>query len=158
MARLGARGLLVPAVIAAVAVADLAWRGWAPAASSDGRAQPASAEPPEPPAAGPEVVALLDGLRPGDALAGWEVQRIGAPRERQVRIDLRRGELEWPLWVALRGAQPDRLSPRETARYALFYGHLPDGGVDAPSLQQTLDALAARLERTEQRVPVPPGL
>lgn len=145
------RAVWVPAAVVVLACVDLAVRH-----SPDGAPGSSPREVrKEVPLAGPDVIALLDGLTVGDVLGDSQVERIHAPHERQVRIVLHRAGRSWSLWVALRDGDAGPHAPRETVRYALFYENIE---VEPAVLTATLDALAARLERTEQGVPVPAGL
>lgn len=104
--------------------------------------------------AGADVVALLDGLGAGDTLANLRVRRILAPRERMVAVELETAGTFFTLAVAAHGATPHN-APRSTARYDLFFSVPADPPIPSATIDAALDALAARIGRTEARVPVP---
>ncbi len=112
-----------------------------------------------PPPAAAEVIALLDGLRPGDTIAGGRVLRIHGPHERMIAVDVERADREITVTIAVRGAFP-RDPPRHTARYDLFYNapRPPARALPAEAVDALLAALAERIAHVEARTPAPPGM
>lgn len=113
------------------------------------------------PPATPEVLALLDGLRVGDALGDFRVRRIAAPTPsgRVIAVDLENAGMELTITIARRDALPHR-APRRTARYDLFYGSPRPAGrtLAFEAIAPLLEALAARIARVEERAPTPAGM
>lgn len=106
-----------------------------------------------------DVVALLDGLRPGDKFGDWVVSRIStdAPRHR-FRIELEQPQLGWSVFVEKKGATP---APRQTDKYSIFYGNaFEQGAAKMPAGYQdsVMDAVVTRIQKTEASAPVPAGL
>jgi hypothetical protein len=149
----------VTEVVAALAAAALVYAWW-----------PLAPPPrPAPPIIGPEAPAsdavrsLLDGLAPGQELAGWEVVSIGVPREgdmlRSIAVRLRSRDAWFTVWIARDGVHPFR--PRaETARYDLFYGAFDPPSQQTPphAFTAAVDAIAERVKRREELEPTPEGL
>jgi len=108
--------------------------------------------------AGAGEVALLDGLRVGDVVEGYEVVWVGAARaDGGMEVGLEAGGRRMRLVVALVSEAPR--PPVRTERYGLFYeasDALHAAGVEE-SLR-VLEALAKRIRKVEGRVPVPPGM
>lgn len=110
----------------------------------------------DPPA---DVTALFGGLRSGDALGSWTVDRIAPPREHVLRVDVRKGPLTLPVFVArLDDAPPS--PPHTTSRYCIYYGPPapPAEPVRTEQVDDALRALDSRIRRAEDHVPVPDGL
>jgi hypothetical protein len=134
-------------------------------ALGDPRPEPRPAQPPQPPAgdqfphAGLDVIALLDGLRAGDDLAGCTVLTIASPKEGQVAVDMQKADGLFAVSVAAKKAERDRLPPVETAQYNVFIGHVR--GTTPPSrdvMSKAAEALAERIRRREGQVPRPAGM
>ncbi len=111
-----------------------------------------------PPAADTGIVALLDGLKVGDSLGGTSVLAVGA-------LDAR-GAI--PIVVELAGKRTRLVvtaptdhppAPVQTKGYSVFYEPFDArGNVATEELQQAMNALAARLRKTEAVVSPPAGL
>ena len=101
---------------------------------------------------------MLDGLRVGDVVEGYEVVWMGAARaDGGMEIRLEAGGRRMRLVVALVSETPR--PPVRTERYGLFYeasDALHAAGVEE-SLR-VLEALAKRIRKVEGRVPAPPGM
>ncbi|MFT3769682.1 MAG: hypothetical protein QM820_29955 [Minicystis sp.] len=132
-----------------------------PVRTQQSKGQAPSAAPPPPveevKLAGAEVIALLDGLREGDDLAGFRVRRVRAPRDRIVAVEVEKDGTEISLTVAARGVVPHN-APRSTAQYDLFYDQHRDRAVPFETIAAPLGALGDRIARVEARVPRPPGM
>jgi hypothetical protein len=116
-----------------------------------------SAPSPGEPALPAGASALLDGLRIGDRIGAWQVRAIRV-LDRKLGVDLLLNERVMTVWIAQKGAHP-MLPPRETERYALFFGFPPESQVAATrDLDLVLGAIEQRLRRTESVHPVPAGL
>ncbi|MEB2310269.1 MAG: hypothetical protein OZ921_04685 [Sorangiineae bacterium] len=106
-----------------------------------------------------DAVALLDGLRPGDAVGDFRVYRIAAkPAEHRLQVELHQGDSGFNVWVMKKGGP---VPPRETGKYGLYYGGL--WGAHAKEFRPgfedaVLTDLTSRIGRTEDRVPPPQGL
>ncbi len=111
-----------------------------------------------PVAAGAGELALLDGLRVGEVVEGYEVVWIGAARaDGGMEVRLEAGGRRMRLVVALLSETPR--PPVRTEKYALFYeasDALHAAGVE--ECVRVLEALAKRIRNVEGRVPVPPGV
>jgi hypothetical protein len=107
--------------------------------------------------AGPRVLELFDGLKPGDALGSASVERIYAPRNGRIDLAIRMGQGTGSLSVALPGDGP--LPPVTTEKYAVFWGN---GSSPPPmpqdAMMQACEALAERIRKREKDVPPPVGL
>jgi hypothetical protein len=104
-----------------------------------------------------DVSPLLDGLRLGDRIGGWEVHAVRSV-DRKLGVDLLQNELLMTVWIARKGVEP-KLSPRETERYSLFIGYPPESqAAAARDFELVLTDFAQRLERTERTSVVPHGL
>ena len=104
-------------------------------------------------AASDRAIALLDGLRVGDRVAGWTVLGIDGPREEAIRIDYAHGDVRFAITVSPLGTVPDS-PPMHTDLYAIYYGHVqPDGAKVPPAAVKALLAdTARRLRKTERDV------
>lgn len=114
--------------------------------------------------AGPDVIAALDGLAPGDALGSWKVRAIGLEDDeamrRSITIEVEHADArELVLWVARKGTH-SFLPVRTTDRYAFYYGRFEPQGtqVTEEEISGLLAALAARVEKAEGSAPVPAEL
>jgi hypothetical protein len=116
--------------------------------------------PPEPPAPA-DAIALLDGLAVGDETAEFKVIGLSVPSDPQmarsvaVRLERRDG-IAFTVWVTAAGTYP-WLPARTSAKYAFFYS-MPDppGTVlGEEDVLGVLDALTARVARTEEQVARP---
>jgi hypothetical protein len=105
----------------------------------------------------PGVIALLDGLEHGYAIGAWQVHELRVI-DAQLGIDFLSGPQIVTVWVARKGTQ-EKAPPRETERYALYYGFPPES---QEAVSRDIDAILgdieARVRRTEARVPTPPGM
>ena len=79
---------------------------------------------------GPTEIALLSGLKKGDVVGEWTVERIlfdkspgGAP---QLAIDILRKGSGMTVWIGKRGKVTG--APIETANYVVLYGHQRPNG------------------------------
>jgi hypothetical protein len=127
---------------------------------------PVAAIPPPPSASAPAITSetypLLEGLKPGDALGEWVVQRIilnQSPQNKpQLAVELERKGSGITIWVARKenAANP----PLATERYALSFGHARPYGEPIPgdAYDKSMNLIAERIRRTESKAPVPPGL
>jgi len=121
--------------------------------------------------AGKEEHALLDGLRIGETVEGFEVVGLGAVRaDGAIEIRLEANEQahgraikrSMRLAVALNSDEP--LPPVRTEKYALYYEGttIPNPATPNPASEQqclaVLEAIAIRIRRVEADVPVPKGL
>lgn len=103
--------------------------------------------------------ALLDGLGPGDRVEGWRIARTRIVDGKRLAIDVWQGKTGFTVWIARKGSGK-QLAPRQTEKYDFsdgeartYGGPIPDGAQN-----KVLDAIVARVKRTEARVPTPPGL
>lgn len=121
-----------------------------------GPAAASSTSPPTP--AGPDVLALLDHLAPGQPLGPTEVVAVEAPRQGRIAVQVRLGDARGQLDVALRGPGPR--PPASSQKYAVFYASpRPDlTPVPPASLAAACEALASRLRIREDATPTPAGL
>lgn len=105
------------------------------------------------------VAEALDGLGPGDVLAGFRVRGVSPVHESRIVVDVERGDAGFRVWIQRRD-NDRRLPPAKTDKYALYVVQ-PRPTADAISDDDqaaVLKALAARLRRRERTVPVPVGL
>lgn len=113
---------------------------------------------PDPPAQ--DVALLLDGLGPGAMLdARWRVRGVSPVHDGRVVVDVDDGSLGFRVEIRRKG-EGKFLPPASTERYALFTIQ-PRPTLEAVSdedYREVLSALAARLRKTEGRVPTPRGL
>jgi len=110
------------------------------------------------PHAGKDVIDLLDGLRPGERLAGCEVLTIAEPKDGVANIDLQKGEGLFMVGVLAKRDQGPT-PPIETDKYGVVIGHIR--GTSPPSgdvMQQAAEEVAARIRRREGTVPKPKGM
>ena len=109
-----------------------------------------SLRPATPSAPSPAAIALLDGLQPGDTLAGWTVLGIDGPRDEAIRVDLGHKDVRFAITIAPLGALPD--SPAmQTDLHALYYGHAhPDRSAIPPNATRALLANLARRVRKHE--------
>jgi hypothetical protein len=108
--------------------------------------------------AGTGEEALLDGLRVGDVVEGYEVVWIGAARaDGGMEVRLEAGGRRMRLVVALVSETPR--PPVRTEKYGLFYE--ASDALHAARVEESLrvlEALANRIRKVEGRVPVPAGM
>lgn len=102
----------------------------------------------EPPCAA-DVVALLGGLRDGDALAGFTVQRISCREPRAATIELQGAPGSLSVLVAARGALP-HAPPARTERCELFYSNRGSPPTQEAT-QSALEATALRVRGGEKK-------
>lgn len=113
---------------------------------------------PETPAA-PDVLRLLDDLRPGDKLGDGTVLAIDAPVERIVWVDVQLGSRVFGIGVGATGTGGDKPMPITTDKYEVRHGMLRgEGEFNPQAMQQAAEQLAARIRRREQTVPLPSGM
>jgi hypothetical protein len=118
---------------------------------------PSSPEPPVDVEAAEGSSELLDGLRPGDSIAGWRVH-VMRVLDRQLGLDLTSGKDVVTVWIAKKG-ELEAPAPRETDRYAIYYGFPPESQPAAlRDMETLLTEVETRIRRTEATVPPPPGL
>lgn len=125
---------------------------------------PPAAEPraaftpaPVPPPAPPGATELLDGLAPGQALGAWKVHVLRIV-DKQLGVDLLNDGKVVTVWIARKGSRP-AAAPRETEKYALFFGHPPESReVAARDMEMLLSELEARVKRREGNVRIPEGM
>lgn len=127
----------------------------APAASSSGPVSPADA-----PVEAKGSRALLDGLGPGDRIAGWRIHRTRLVDGKRLAIDVWQGKTGFTVWVAKKGSGGGKIAPAQTDKYDFYVGEARTygGPVPAGAENKVLDAIVARVKRAESKVPVPPGL
>ncbi|MCA9695223.1 MAG: hypothetical protein R3A51_22865 [Nannocystaceae bacterium] len=154
------RRALLPVAIAALALGRIAW-DYLPALPAPDvadqseevapeerrQAPPPRVEPPPPYTDAHR--ALLGGLAPGDALAGWRVRSI-ASEEAEVVVELERGAARTRVVVTDRGAR-EHSPPRSSERHDLFYDGFDAGGgpLGFGELDPALAELEARLRAHE---------
>lgn len=136
-----------------VAACNSSPQGGAPAPSASAgipRALPAPA--------GAEILALLDGLAVGDKVGGVPVVAIGAIDARgTIPVVIEQGGAISVVVIAARTETP--APPVSTKSYSVFFEGFD--GRNPLSQQQVLEAakdIAARLRKTEDKLPVPPAL
>ncbi|MBX7080143.1 MAG: hypothetical protein K1X88_13185 [Nannocystaceae bacterium] len=100
------------------------------------------ATPPAVAASGP--VAALDGLAPGDRLAGWRVVAITPTLDGGHDVALQRDELRFVFTVVALGVRSDN-PPFSDRHHALYYGHATPAGREIPA--GALRAISAELLR-----------
>lgn len=129
--------------------------GTSPAASPSASTS-ASAEPVE---EFPGTRTLLDGIGVGDSVAGWRIDRTRLVKGKRLAIEVRHGKTGFTIWIVRKGIDK-RTAPRQTDRYDLYFGQRVNyGGPVPPGAEaKVLDAIAARLKRTGDKVPVPAGM
>jgi hypothetical protein len=128
--------------------------------TEDPSARAPTPAPPEPPAPA-DAIALLDGLAVGDEEADFKVMSLSVPSDAQMARSVavvfeRRDGIGFTVWVTAAGAYPWR-PPRSSAKYALFHSlPYPEGtALEEDVVNGVLDAVVARVARTEDRVPRP---
>lgn len=141
--------LLVGGAVAAVADGPLRGLVGGPPSSPSSRS-PGPEETPVAPAGGPER-ALIAPLAEGDALAGWNVERVGAVQGGTMRIDLRRQDERAALMIALDDGGDPR-PPLVVGRYAIFYA--AKGSDEGARLAAALGVVIEKNPDTK----APPGL
>lgn len=113
------------------------------------RAHRAVQVPGEEPSCAADVVALLGGLRGGDVLGGFTVQRISCREPRSAAIELQGAPGSLSVLVAAKGVLP-HAPPARTERCELFYSHR----APAPTQEATqgaLEATALRVRAGEKK-------
>lgn len=111
------------------------------------------------PAAASDVVALLDGLKRGDKLESVSVLAIDAPSDRVVRVHVGVEGMAFTIGINLAGAAPGKLPPVRTGKYEIGYGNTRGTGELPPgAMGNAAEALAERIRRRENAVPVPAGM
>jgi hypothetical protein len=129
---------------------------------------PPSAVPPaasvfELPPADQGIIDLLGGLKKGDALGAGKVIAIGAVNQQGGIpinvIEERPGLPSLSLQIVVHTKADDPPAPFATAKYAVFYQSL--GPLQAPmpdDFRAMIKELTDKLQRTEDKVPMPKGL
>lgn len=106
--------------------------------------------------------ALLDGLTAGDWVGEWTVSRVvinsSIEDKPQLAIDLERKGSGITIWVTRRENVVN--PPLATEKYALAFGNARPYGEKIPddAFVQTMNAIAARVRRTEKTKEPPNGL
>ena len=146
-----------PLLIAAAALLALVV-----SSSTDEPRPPTHASTPREPAPGEPLPAaasaLLGGLKLGERIGDWQVKKLGITKAKQLEVALYRGEVGFAIWVAKKAADAP-LPPRETARYALYYGgatHVDQ--VSGEIFQAALEDIARRVQQNEAAAGDVPGL
>jgi len=113
----------------------------------------------EAPRAASDVIALLDGLKPGDKLEAVTVMAIDAPSERVVRVQVGVEGMAFTIGINLAGSSAGKPPPVTTGKYEIGYGN-PRGTGELPpgAMGNAAEALAERIRRRENEVPVPAGM
>ncbi len=109
-------------------------------------------------AAGPDVIAMLDGLQVGDRMAGYEVTWIGSVGDDGiVEIRLTRGGRVMRLQAARWSVKPR--PPARTKYYALYYERSDEPhSASEEDCRRVLDTLEQRIRRAERHAAPPAGL
>ena len=150
-----------------------------PAAPATGAAAPAASGQPAidggqtstgdaPGEPGPEAIALIDGLKKGDKVATFTVAFIGVPKSgtmaNSIAIGLMQNEGEKPFVVSIatKGAAPYQAN-FTSEQYSFYYSAEPSDAGAAPSglakeREEAVNAIVARVKKTEGTVPKPPGM
>jgi hypothetical protein len=143
-----------------VVVGGTAWciQARRPAGGPSGSASAA----PSPAAQADSSIALLGGLKPGDAIGEWTVDRLvfsqSPQNQPQLSVELMRKGTGITVWIARKEAATN--PPMATERYGLSWGHprlygdpIPEGAYD-----EVVGKLAERIRANEKTAPTPPGL
>jgi hypothetical protein len=113
----------------------------------------------EAPRAAGDVIALLDGLKPGDKLEAVTVLAIDAPSERVVRVHVGVEGMVFTIGISRAGSSAGKPPPVTTGRYELGYGNARGSGELPPgAMGNAAEALAERIRRRESEVPLPAGM
>ena len=111
------------------------------------------------PAAGADVLALLDGLKVGDELGGVRVLAIEAPVQGIVHVEVGTETKAFSVGIGVSGSGGDKRPPVTTDLYEIGYGHVRgEGELPPEALRNTAEAVAERIRRTEHRVPRPQNM
>ncbi len=111
---------------------------------------------------GPAEVALLSGLKKGDVIGEWTVERIlfdRSPNDApQLALDLVRKGSGITVWIGKRGKVTG--APIETTNYVVSYGHpRPNGEPIPPGADlEVTNKIVERLKANENTAPAPPEL
>lgn len=152
---------LLPGFLATCVVAYML-RGDPPPPPAVASAPTASAPGAGAASAGEQGPALLEGLKPGDALDEWTVERIlvnqSPSNQPQLAIELGRKGSGITIWVHRKETVTN--PPLATARYAFTFGHARPNGDPIPqdAYEKCMAKLAERIRRAEATAPVPEGL
>lgn len=112
------------------------------------------------PPATPDVVALLDGLKPGDSIGPATVARVSAVVGGAILVYVTQGPQRGMVSVVKRGGPNAPNPPATSEKYAVYF-RTEKGAPDVLPEKVIMDActaLAERLRRTEPRAPTPAGL
>lgn len=124
--------------------------------SSNGSIRPAEARRAAE-SAGPDVLALLGGLKPADKLGSLDVVHISPVIEGSVAIDLGSGVDRGSIFFVELGDGP--LPPASSEKYGVYYRELNEPHrIGTEALQSACIALADRLRKNEATQPKPAGL
>lgn len=145
----------VVVAIAAVVLLFLGGRGGEKRTPNEGSPNEFAGEEPT---AGPDVVALLDGLRVGDKLETSTVVAIDAPTERMVFVDLEAGGAVYSVGIARPGARDGGLPPITTDKYEIGYGLARPKDPPPGAMHNAAEVIATRIRKREHEVPVPAGM
>lgn len=106
--------------------------------------------------------ALLGGLRPGDTIDEWTVDRFefgkSVKDQPQLAVELSRKGSGITVWVARKEAVDN--PPISTERYGISYGHPRPYGDPIPedSFARMGEKIAEKVRANEQSAPTPAGL
>ncbi len=149
---------MVPGLLGVAAVWFFVRREPAPSPNAEaggpGALPPVSAVPAE--------IALLEGLKPGDVVDEWTVERIlvteSPTQQPQLAIELGRKGSGITIWVHRK--ETVKNPPLSTERYAFTFGHPRPYGDPIPkdAYAKTMAQIAERVRRAESTAPVPDGL
>ena len=127
-----------------------------PPGSSAGSADAASEPPPT-----PDVLTLLDGLKPTDLLGPATVAHVSPVVAGKILVYVTVGAERGMAFIVKRDGPPSAPAPPVTSeKYAVYYQVEKSGprGLSSGVLMEVCTALAERLRRTEARAPTPAGL
>ncbi len=108
--------------------------------------------------ADPASLGLLGGLQLGsEVIPGWQL--VGLPGVREGRLELlldRRGEVAMTVWLERKKAE--KSAAYQTSRYSIFYGGAHPLVVVPLEQADLAQAIRDRVAKSEDAVPIPPGL
>ena len=111
------------------------------------------------PHADDDVIALLDGLKPGDEIGGLEVLAIDAPIDRVVRVDVGTATKVFSVSIRRLGSGGDKVPPVTTDKYEITYGCVRgEGELPSGVMRDSAGSIAERIRRRELEVAVPAGM
>lgn len=106
-----------------------------------------------------KATALLDGLKPGDAVKDFKVIVVRGPRRQRIEIELGKGNVTLRVFVSRLDAVK-LIPPRKTQMYAVYYENAKPNG-DALSSEEYLalvEEIAKRIEKREREVSMPENM